>query len=376
MAAVSLDAAITDAELRVIFGFNDSVGNLDKNRLQVGTRLGDAGGLDGFIALVISGAATRPIDEILGRREHGHINADFGDDGDSGQGILIEARDGVNQVEGGCERGDETVDFSFDPGAVLFEFVDMVETLAEFDSLLMGDSAVHSGLDLGDWSFTASVNEGRDVERLPGVRQDKLGDGTCGFAEHVGEHIVEFEVGHGETVLGAILFGGDHVGELHAVANEVTKLADDRRRDKAGLDHAAHEQVTNPTSVLAIRLVALHGLGVLGVGERKIAGLFKDIEHGNPVFPGGFHADLRAVQFRQPTTKVSKPLGEGGKPGFIILSSVVTVSNANASVNPGLVNVKAAAVIQDDFEHGVPPAKYLQGQQGLAVRKIESISKR
>ena len=60
VAAVSLDTAITDTKFGVIFGLNDSVGNLDKNRLQVGTRLGDAGGLDGFIALVISGAATRP----------------------------------------------------------------------------------------------------------------------------------------------------------------------------------------------------------------------------------------------------------------------------------------------------------------------------
>ena len=58
--AVSLDAAVTDAEFGVILGFNDSVGNLDKNRLQIGTRFGDAGRFDGFIALVISGAATRP----------------------------------------------------------------------------------------------------------------------------------------------------------------------------------------------------------------------------------------------------------------------------------------------------------------------------
>lgn len=191
----------------------------------------------------------------------------------------------MNQVEGGCERGDEAVDFSFDLGAVHFEFVDVVETLAEFDSLLMGDSAVHSGLNLGDWGFTAPVNERRDVKRLPGVRQDVLGDGTRGLAEHVREHIVELEVGDGETVLGAILFAGDHVGELHAIANEITKLADDRRRNKAGLDHAAHEQVANPTSVLAVCLVALHGLGVLGMGKRDLTGLFEDVEHGNPVFP-------------------------------------------------------------------------------------------
>jgi len=112
------------------------------------------------------------------------------------------------------------------------------------------------------------------------------------------------------------------------------------------------------------------------MGERNLAGLFKDVEYGNPMFSRRFHADLRAVQFRQPTTKVSKAFGESGKPGFVVIGSVVSVSNANASVNPGFVNVETAAVIQNDFEHGVPPAKYLQGQQGLAVRKIESISKR
>ena len=256
------------------------------------------------------------------------------------------------------------MDFSFDLGTVQFEFVDVVETLAELDSLLMGDSAVHSGLNLGDWGFTAPVNKRRDVERLPGVRQDILGDGTRGLAEHVREHIVEFEVGHGETVLSAVLFAGDHVGELHAVANQIAKLADDGRRDKAGLDHAAHEQVANPTSVLAIRLVALHGLGVFGVSERNLAGLFEDVEHRNPIFPRRFHADLRAAQFRQPTAKVSKTFGESSEPSFVVMSLVVTVSNANASVNPGLVNVKTAAVVQNDFEHGVPPEIVFAGSAG------------
>ena len=267
----------------------------------------------------------------------------------------------MNQVKGGCERGDEAIDFSFNLGAVLFELVDVVETLAEFDSLLMGDSAVHSGLNLGDWGFTAPVNERRDVKRLPGVRQDVLGDGTRGLAEHVREHIVEFEVGHGEAVLSAVLLAGDHVGELHAIANQIAKLANDWRRDKAGLDHAAHEQVANPAGVLAVCLVALHGFGVLWMGERDLAGLFEDIEYGNPVFPGGFHADLCTVILRQPCGEVSQTLGEGLKTGFIILGSVVVVSNTNASVNPGLVNVETAAVIQNDFEHGVPPANYLQG---------------
>ena len=125
----SLDAAVTNAELGVIFRPNHSIGNLDKNRLEISSRFGDTGRLDVFSALVISGAATRPGDEILDRREHGHVSADFGEDGDSRHGIGIEARDGANPVEGGCIGGDEAIDFSFDFGAVLLKFVDVVKTL-------------------------------------------------------------------------------------------------------------------------------------------------------------------------------------------------------------------------------------------------------
>ena len=55
VAAVSLDAAVTDAELGVILGFNDSVGDLDKSRLQARTRLGDARGLDALLLLPFLG---------------------------------------------------------------------------------------------------------------------------------------------------------------------------------------------------------------------------------------------------------------------------------------------------------------------------------
>lgn len=37
----------------------------------------------------------------------------------------------MNQVKGGCERGDEAFDFSLDFRAVLMKFIDVVETLAE-----------------------------------------------------------------------------------------------------------------------------------------------------------------------------------------------------------------------------------------------------
>ena len=159
MASASLDTAVTDAEFRVILGFNDSIGDLNKGGFKAGAGSGDAGRFDFNITLVISGAATRPGDEILGRRENGHIDADFGDDSDSGHRILIETGDGMNQVEGGLERGDEAVDFSDDLRTMVFKLIDVVETLTKLDGLFVRNGAVDSGLNFRDRSFAASIDE-------------------------------------------------------------------------------------------------------------------------------------------------------------------------------------------------------------------------
>ena len=261
----------------------------------------------------------------------------------------------MDQVKGGCEWSDEVIDLSFDLSTVGIEFIDVVKTLTELNCLLVRDGTVNGGLNFGDRSFTVGIHERRNVERLPRMRQNELGDGTCGLSEHVGEHIVEFQVGDSETVLSAILLAGDHVGQLHAVANQITKLANDGRRNKAGFDHAAHEQIADPAGILAVGLVALHGFGVLGMGENDLAGLFEDVEHRNPVLPRRFHAHLRAVQTGKPFREFSQTLGKGSEACFVILSDIAGIGDTNAGKDPSLVNVKAAAVVSDDFEHGVPP---------------------
>ena len=75
------------------------------------------------------------------------------------------------------------------------------------------------------------------------------------FSKHVRKHIIQLQIGNGEAVLGAVLLSGQHIGELHTAAHQVTELADVRRWDKAGLDHAAHIQVANPLGVLAVGFV-------------------------------------------------------------------------------------------------------------------------
>ena len=126
------------------------------------------------------------------------------------------------------------------------------------------------------------------------------GNGTCGLTKDIAEDIVQLEIGNGEAIESAVFLAGEHIGQLHAVAHEVAKLANVRGRNKAGFDHVAHEQVADPPGVLAVGLIALLGFGILGMSKGDGTGLFKNIEYGNPVLTGGFHTDFRTVVFGKP----------------------------------------------------------------------------
>jgi len=89
--------------------------------------------------------------------------------------------------------------------------------------------------------LAALVYKGRDIKEFVRMIEDVFGNGSGRLAEHIGEHIIQLEIGDGQTVLGAVLLPGQAVGEFSAVAHQVAKLTDVRRRDKAGLDHVAHE---------------------------------------------------------------------------------------------------------------------------------------
>ena len=112
------------------------------------------------------------------------------------------------------------------------------------------------------------------------------------------------------------------------------------------------------------------------MGQRNTTGFFEDVEHGDPVFPSRFHADVNAAILAQPLGKLAQAFGEGVESCFMVNGMIILVCDANAGKNPGFVYVETAAVGKKNFEHGVPPANELQSRQGQVIRKIESISKR
>jgi hypothetical protein len=53
--------------------------------------------------------------------------------------------------------------------------------------------------------------------------------------------------------------------QLDAVTDKVAKVANSWRWDKGRFDHAAHEQVTDPTGILTVGFVSLLWFGLLGI---------------------------------------------------------------------------------------------------------------
>ena len=191
------------------------------------------------------------------------------------------------------------------------QFIDVVKAFAELDSLFGRDSAVNGVLDHIKWSFAAFVNERRDIELFAGMGKDVFGDRPGGLSEHIRKHIIQFKIGHGKTVLRTVLLAGQRIRQFHAVTDKFAEIANGCRRDKGRFDHAAHEQVANPTGILAVSLVAFLGFGVLGMRKRHLAGFLKHIKYRNPILASGFHADVHTVVFMEPFSQLSQVLGEG-----------------------------------------------------------------
>ena len=82
---------------------------------------------------------------------------------------------------------------------------------------------------------------------------------------------------------------------------------------------------------------------------------FKDIEDRDPVFTGGFHADLRTVMPEEPVTAGDEVGVESGEPLFCISGDAFEISSGNTDSNKFFVDVHTGTVVVDNTQHKKPP---------------------
>ena len=293
--------------------------------LDVSPGSADSGGFLLSGALVVLRRKTGLGAEMLRGRGHGHIHSDFRDNADCGKGL--DTRHRHNNVELRKILFRNGKDKRFQIGFTEVEAVHMRTDNAELFSLFNTQFSIHSSKDFLVGDFHAfGTKHGNISNFLCGVFQQTSCDCGSSFAEHIREHIVQFDIGNGETVLRTILFSGREVGELPAITHLVLKLADIRRRNKTPGNQVVLENVRNPLGVL----LASNCLDILRVSKDDLTGWFQDIVNGNPVFPRGLHTNILAVVLRQPSGTTAQVAGEGGKPLARVSGNTLAVRSGNA----------------------------------------------
>ena len=68
------------------------------------------------------------------------------------------------------------------------------------------------------------------------------------------------------------------------------------------------------------------------------------------ILAGRFHTDFRTVILCKPITQFLQSFGKGRETSLFVIGSAVWIGDANASVDPGFVDIKSTAVKTKNFE--------------------------
>ena len=179
------------------------------------------------------------------------------------------------------------------------------------------------------------------------------------FSKDATEDIVKLQVGDSQAVPSTVLLADKHVGELGAVAHQVAEMVDFRGKDKAWLYHVAHEEVGDLFCILAVSLFPF---------------LWIDAEDGELIFPGRLHADLETGVSGKPVRQLPQTFGKGREAGLLIFCKAIGVGNLDVCIEPGLVDVNPQQFLRKILKanKNAPSQGYLQGRQGLAIRRKTS----
>ena len=141
------------------------------------------------------------------------------------------------------------------------------------------------------------------------------------------------------------------------VAEEFPEFTDFFHRDVTGRDDVELEKVSNPHGIFIVGLLALNSLDVFRIGDNDMEMSFKDIGDREPVFTGGFHADLRTVMPEEPVTTGNEVGVESGEPLFLVRGDAFEISSCDTDSNKFFVDVHTGTVVVNNMQYKKPPFK-------------------
>ena len=200
--------------------------------------------------------------------EHGHIHSDLRNDADRGKGSDTRRRH--NKVKSRKVFLSSSQNQRFQIKLTQLETIHVGTNDAELFSLFSTHLSVHGGKQLLIGRFHAFCTGARNIcDFLCRIFQNPGSDCGGRLAEHIREHIVQFEIGNGQTVLSPVFLAGGEAGKFPTITEQVSKLTKICRRDQAPGDKVVLEDVCNPFGVSLVCFLAPNGFHIFGVSQNK-----------------------------------------------------------------------------------------------------------
>ncbi len=201
--------------------------------------------------------------------------------------------------------------------------------------------------------------------RIYGIRvQQVVCDFRGRFPEHIGDNPIQGEVAHSESVLVTVLFTGTHGNEFVPIAGQFPENPDLFSGDVAAGHETHSEQVSDPSGIFLVILVALDSRNPFGVRDDNMEGIFKNIPDRNSVLSGAFHTDLPAVVVQEPLPEI-KQASVGSAKVFLFALGDQMIPGKNCGDEEFLVDIDATAD-GNDFTHNSDPPFQL-GREAVTV---------
>jgi hypothetical protein len=297
-------------------------------------------------ALVVARAQASQGQQVAGRDEARHVDADLGDH-DVGAD-RAQARHRAQQLGGLAKRVQPKVHLRFDGGDGLVQRIDVGEVQLEHEALMCTDVSTQCFEQLGAAGLDARVDARSQPLGVGLAVDDGLQHRTPALAQDVAEHDAEPEVGVFEHLVDALHVSAPLAHELLARAGERAQLLHRHRRHEAGADQAVRQQVRKPHRVVDVGLAPGHVLHVRGVGQHQLEVAFQHMPYRLPVHAGGLHGDDLDTAGIQPIGQAQQTRGGRGE-GAHFLQRRALAHNTYTRHHRLLVHVQSRAARADDF---------------------------
>ena len=243
--------------------------------------------------LVVAGAASGPGGEVPGGREHGHVDADLGDDAPRRCGA---ATPGIvhSSSTAGRERAELLLDRVGEPVDLLVEEVEVGEDRADHQRVMGVEAALQRLAQRRELRAQPALGEVGEHLGVGRARNERVEHRPAGLAEDVGGDAVELDAGVLERLVqpvGLALALRDlrlaiprQVPQLRAAAWAARSSPRNSPASISWQSHCASEtSVLRPGTCLTCR--ALH--------ERQLEVVLQDVPDRLPIHAGRLHRDVR-----------------------------------------------------------------------------------